>query len=88
MLYKVTNIGYCAPCDGMEGRGFNLKMDRNVPLHKKSKTDNSELRKKIFESSTFHCFCKESHKIHEILSNSLKRCSHQWGRPTEDTKPK
>ena len=55
---KVIIIEYCTPCDGGGVREHNIKTDRNVPLHKKSKTDNSDLRKKIFEPSTFHVFAK------------------------------
>ena len=86
MLYKVINIEYCTPCDGVGiGDSIQKQTDRNVPLHKNSKTDNSDLRKKYLNHQLSIVFAKNLIKFREILSNSLKRCRRGW---TEDTKPK
>ena len=55
--------------------GLIIKTDRNVPLHKSSKTGNSDLRKKYLNHQLSIVFAKNLIKFYEILSNSLKRCS-------------
>ena len=65
-----------------------MKTDRNVLLHQNSKTDKIVLRKKYSNHQLSIVFENYLIKFHEILSNSLNRCSRGCGRLTEDTKTK